>query len=306
MRSSATEERDGDVARLGVVCMVGSVTVLSGMDALGKSLVARYSVVEMIGIRGVGAVAILALLLGRRGRVAALHPGHPWVQLFRGGCLLGVFLLYYQALRTLPLAEGTAIFFGAPFVMTALSALLLHERVEPLRWLILVIGFAGVVVVVGPSTSGIQPAALLAAAGSVLYPLAMVVTRRLGNDEPATTTMAWSLGVQAVVAGIVTPFVWETPRGTDWLFLVGLTLAGLVGHFLLTHAFQKAPVAVLAPLEYSGLVLAACFGFVAFGDVPSGRFWFGAPLIVGAGVLGAFVQVSGSLGGGIPELRSAA
>jgi drug/metabolite transporter (DMT)-like permease len=173
--------------------------------------------------------------------------------------------------------------------MSVLSWLLLHEPIGARRFAALALGFVGVLIIVQPTGDGFRPAAILVLIGSVLYPLAVVTTRSLSVHDSPTTMLMWLLVAQTMISGAVTPSVWKSPTGTAWMQLAGIAVLTLVGHLALASAFSKAPVAVLAPLEYSALVFAAVFGFAVWGDVPGAAFWIGAPIIVASSIMSTLI-----------------
>jgi drug/metabolite transporter (DMT)-like permease len=269
--------------------MIAAIAVLSLQDVLGKTLAERYSVFQMMALRSVIALVLALPIVHHYIGLGSIRTTHWKAHLLRSSCMLGAFLLYYRALRDLPLADATAIFFGAPFFMSVLSWLLLHEPIGARRFAALALGFVGVLIIVQPTGDGFKPAALLVLIGSVLYPLAVVTTRSLSVHDSPTTMLIWLLVAQTVISGLVTPSVWESPTSTAWAQLAGIAVLTLLGHLALASAFSKAPVAVLAPLEYSALVFAAVFGFVVWGDVPGTTFWIGAPIIVASSILSTLV-----------------
>jgi drug/metabolite transporter (DMT)-like permease len=280
----------GDDAARGIALMFTATAVLSFQDVLGKSLAGRYPVVEMLAVRAVVASAIVLTVVHLRWGLASLRTNHLVAHLIRSSCMLGAFLLYYRALEDLPLADATAIFFGAPFFMAVLGRVILKETVSRQRLGVLVLGFVGVLIVVRPSPSGVEPAALLVLAGSFLYPLAMVTTRSLSRHDSPQSMVAWTMVIQAVVAGIGSTLVWQAPTGRAWIEMTALAVLGLVGNVGLILAFSRAPVAVLGPIEYVALVFAAIFGFAVWGDVPQLAFWIGAPLIIASSILGSLLS----------------
>ncbi|MGD9796607.1 MAG: DMT family transporter [Acidimicrobiia bacterium] len=288
-----------DVAR-GVALMVGATAVLSFQDVLGKSLAGRYPVIEMLAVRAVVASAIVLVVVHLRWGLGCLRTDHVLAHLLRSTCMLSAFLLFYRALADLPLADATAIFFGAPFFMAVLGRVILKEELSARRLAVLGLGFLGVLVVVHPTPDGVEPAALLVVAGSFLYPLAMVTTRSLARHDPPQAMIAWTMLIQAAVAGVGTAFVWEAPTSRAWLEMIGLAGLGLVGNVGLILAFSRAPVAVLAPIEYIALVFAAVFGLAVWGDVPPPAFWIGAPLIVASSYLGTRLSRSADDGALVP------
>ena len=272
---------DHDVAR-GATAMALGVAAFAAHDMVGKVIVERYPVLQMLTLRSGIALSILLFITWRRGSVPPLRRPNVPAHVVRLAAMLGAIFLFFTALRTLPLADATAIAFGAPFVMLALSGPLLGERVPAGGWAAVAIGFVGVLVIVRPGAN-VEAAALLAVAASVLYALGMITTRHLGRSESVFGMLFWMIAGQFALSLLVLPFVWEPVEARHWPLLLALAGLNLLGQLGLVHAFAAAPVSVVAPLEYSALLYAAIFGFVVFGDVPSARVWVGAAIIIAAG-----------------------
>jgi len=263
--------------------MVMGVAAFAVHDMVGKVIVERYPVLQMLALRSGIALLILTAVVSRQGGLPPLPRSSVPAHLVRLAAMLGAIFLFFTALQELPLADTTAIAFGAPFVMLALSGPLLGERVSRGAWGAVIVGFVGVLVVVRPGGS-FEPAALLAVAASVLYALGMLTTRHLGRTESVLSMLFWMIAGQCAMALLALPFVWEPVEAKHWPLLAALAALNLLGQLGLVRAFSLAPVAVVAPFEYSALLWAAILGFVVFGDVPSARLWFGAVIIIGAGI----------------------
>jgi drug/metabolite transporter (DMT)-like permease len=168
------------------------------------------------------------------------------------------FVCFYAALRHMPLADAVAVAFGSPFLVTALAGVVLKEPVGARRWLAIAVGFVGMLLVVRPGAAGLPPAALLVLASGVAYACMMVLARAMTRPgKPHENTLS---------------------------FVFYMLVLGIFGNYGLAEAFRSAPVAVVAPFEYTGLLWAVLLGVVLFGDVPSPSFWAGAVLIVGSGL----------------------
>jgi drug/metabolite transporter (DMT)-like permease len=274
--------------RVGVACMVLGIAGLSCMDALGKRVAAHYSVFQMLAIRSTVALTlILAFLAATRG-LRALRTRQPRGHALRALCGLVAFVTFYASLRHLPLADAVAIAFASPFLITALGKFALKEEVSPRQWLAIAVGFLGMLVIVRPGGSGFHPAALLVMVCSVAYAGLMVLTRWMTRpDRPAESNSAfvfYMLAGQAAVGWLVAATRWRTPDGGALAEMAGMGVLGIIGNYGLAQAFRLAPVATVAPFEYTGLIWAVVLGSVLFGDVPAPTFWVGAAIIVWAGL----------------------
>jgi drug/metabolite transporter (DMT)-like permease len=272
----------------GIGYMVLGVASLSGMDALGKRVAADYSVFQMLAIRSTVAIVLLVLLLSLRGGLRTLRTAQPLGHALRSLCGLVAFVTFYTALRHMPLADAVAVAFGSPFLVTVLAGLLLKERVSSGQWLAIAVGFTGMVLIVKPDARGFRPAALLVVASGVAYALMMVLARamtRPGRPHEATFSFVFYMLVGQATAGwLVALAAWRRPDALALAEMGAMGVLGICGNYGLAEAFRSAPVAKVAPFEYTGLIWAVLFGAVLFGDVPSASFWLGSAVIVAAGL----------------------
>lgn len=277
-----------DPKRAGVAYMVLGIASLSFMDALGKRVAAHYSVFQMLAIRSTVALGLILLFLAATRQLGDLRTQQPRGHALRALCGLVAFATFYSSLRHLSLADAVAIAFASPFLITALGRFVLKEHVSPRQWLAIAVGFVGMMVIVRPGASGFHPAALLVVVCSVAYASLMVLTRWMSRPHrPAETNSAfvfYMLAGQAAVGWLVTVTRWQTPEGVHLAEMAGMGVLGIVGNYGLAQAFRLAPVATVAPFEYTGLIWAVVLGAIFFGDLPAPSFWIGAAIIVWAGL----------------------
>ena len=270
---------------LGIALVVGAMLCLSILDAMAKHLVATYPVVQMLSLRGIVIIAILLALMPRFGGFSTFRSANLPGQIRRIGYSLAAPVLFFTALRDLPLADVTVLVFGGSFFMTALSVPILGEKVGMFRWSIIAVGFTGVVIAAEPTGDRFGMTTLFAVSASIAYALLMIETRRTGFSDPIfTQTLYPAVGVTFMTA-LVTPFVWVPVNVTDigWIALLGVF--ALSGHYLLYKSFSLAPVSVLAPFEYSALVWATILGYFFFNELPGMQIWIGAAIIVASGLI---------------------
>lgn len=191
----------------------------------------------------------------------------------------------------LPMAEATTINLSVPIFAVIFATLLLGERTGWQRWSAVIVGFAGVVIVLNPGASfagGFGGAhgigTLIAVAGAVMTALITIALRDLGRTEPAATIVFWFSLLSMIPLGIALPFVYTPHSAHEWLLLVGLGLSGAVVQMSLTGALRLAPVAVVIPMDYSALLWSIVCGWWFFGTLPAETTWIGAPLIVASGL----------------------
>jgi drug/metabolite transporter (DMT)-like permease len=196
---------------------------------------------------------------------------------------------FFESLRALPLATAIAICFGAPLLMTAYSVVLLRERVGIHRWTAVVVGFAGVGVIIGPEALDglIQPGALLALSAAALYALGMTMVRWLSPTETDTTMIVMQCVVQMAVglAGMaLLPGAPGPVPASAWIGIAAMSGFLILGQFLSYRAFRLAPVGAIAPFNYTELVWAALIGWFVWGEWPPDNVWSGAGIVVAAGL----------------------
>jgi drug/metabolite transporter (DMT)-like permease len=279
---------DAKAARLaGIGFMVAGVTLFSWHDGLNKWLVGSYFAYQLFFLRSVFTGIPIAMLIWRAGGPGVLRMRHPAVLAWRCVLLFLAFSCWIGALSLVPLADIVAISMAMPIVTTAFGALLLGERVDRARWCAILAGFAGVLLVVGPSDRFPLPATMLAASGVTFYALAFVVTRRLGTSEQAETMVALQAVVNAAASGVILlllPGRWIDPLWHDWLLFAASGLCAGFAQFLMTSAFRVAPLSVVAPFEYMGILWAILLGIVVWNQPPGPWTLVGAAVIVVSGL----------------------
>ncbi|SDY81426.1 DMT family transporter [Citreimonas salinaria] len=272
----------------GILMMCAGVACLSVNDAIGKTLAADYSPVQILFLRNVIALPVAILIALRMGGTAALRSYRPAAHLVRAVLWLCAATLFFTGLTYLGLAEATTLIFAAPVFITALSALLLKEYVGWRRWSAVLVGFLGVLVVVRPGSAAFQTAALFPLATALFYAALMISARWVDPRESVWTLMLYLVGAGALLSGIVSPFVWSTIRVEDlWLFLA-IALFGTAGMTLMTQAFRFAPAAVVAPFDYTALLWATVLGWLIWSEVPDLATYIGAGIIILSGLFIVF------------------
>ena len=277
----------GAVGR-GIGLFVLAWLVIPAMDASAKMLGnLGYGVLLVAFARFAANLVLalpLALALGRRGS-GFRHSG---LQTVRALALVGATVLFFQGLRTLPLADALAVYFVYPFLVTVLAPLVLGEGVGWRRWSAVGVGFCGALLVVRPGLAEVDAGVLPVLGAAVCFAVYNLLTRRLsGRADPW-----WTLAFQALVGSLVlAPFAvleWSVPDGRALALVAVVGVASVVGHWLVIRAYDFAPAAVLAPFAYVEMVAAAAYGYAVFGDFPDAWTWAGIAVIVSSG---AYVAV---------------
>jgi drug/metabolite transporter (DMT)-like permease len=265
----------------GILLIIASGFLFTVMDATAKHLSQRLPLVEVAWGRYVFHAATLPFLVARSGGFATLRSQSLGLQLLRSLFLLGSTVLFWLALKFIPLAEATAVGFVGPLMLTALSVPFLKEKVGPRRWVAVGVGFLGALIIIRPGPDMAQPAALIPLSSAAIFALYAISTRILSKRDHWTTTLIWSSSVGLVLLSVAVPFVWQPPDLAGWLGLAFLGLIGSFGHLLLILAYARAPASTLAPLSYLQLLWSTVLGLFLFGNFPD--IW----TIAGGGVVAA-------------------
>lgn len=285
MSSVASPVRPSSSAALmGVGFMMLGVFLFASNDAMGKWLVGSYAVGQILFVRSLSALTVLVPFWRREGRRRLLRPERFGLQLARAVCSAGEVGLFYWALSSMSLATVMTFYLAGPIYVTALGALVLGEKVGRVRWAAVLVGFAGVLVALGPGIAEAGPAALIAIAGSLAYAV-LIITTRILVPSGEITLITWQT-VAALLFGLVLiPFVgWHPPSGFDWLFLLLLGLVSMTAHVCVNRSLLLAPASTVVPYQYTLIVWAVVFGAVFFGEKPTPALLLGAALITASGV----------------------
>jgi drug/metabolite transporter (DMT)-like permease len=205
--------------------------------------------------------------------------------------LLGVTAMFcnFLAVTFIPLADATAIAFAAPMFIVILAALILKEQVHIFRWSAVVIGFAGVLVIVSAEGRGAGDGNIIGAAfalsGAGLSAMAMIVLRRMSAHENSEAIAFYFMLTSAVV-GLLTIFLgWKMPSAAELPVLISMGVFGGIGQLFLSFSYRFGEASVIAPFDYSMMIWAASLGYFLFGDVPTAQVLIGASCVTGAGLL---------------------
>jgi len=275
----------------GIGFLIAAVACFAVLDTTVKVVGAVVSVLMAVWFRYVfQAVAVTAIMLPLRGR-ALFRTGHPRYQALRGALLLAVSALSFLSVQFLPVGEFTAIVMVTPLATTLLAALFLRERVAVQRWLLVLGGFVGVLLVVRPGSGLLGWAALLPLVLVFAYAWFQILTAKMARTEDAITMHFYTGWVGALVASLVLPLVWQAIPDTRTLLLLCLVgLLGTVGHFLLILAFQRAPASRLSPFLYTQIGFAMLCSWWVYGHVPGGLEIAGIALIVACGATASWLS----------------
>src|ERR1700712_3699499 len=275
-----SDERSARLAGIGL--MLAGVCMFAFGDALGKVLVARYPVSELLLLRAAVPLAILLALIWRQ-RAALPRLERPGLQLLRMVLSIAEVAAFFVAVVYLPLADVITYYLACPIFVTALSAIILREQVGWRRWSAGVVGFCGVLIALQRSAQTVTWPALIALGGSLSFAVLMIITRSLRGTPDivlAATQFAGTFSVGLVLA----PLVWRTPGLPDLGLFVLAGCISIVALLCINRSLKLAPASVVVPYQYLMIVWAVLFGYVVFGDVPQPATIVGAAIIICAGL----------------------
>ena len=191
-----------------------------------------------------------------------------------------------SAAMLLPLAEATTLGFTTPLFAVIITALVLREHVGVWRWTAVALGFAGVLIVAQPGHAPVSTLGVAAGLGAGLIVAAVSFQiRDLSRTEPPVTCVFWFGFYGTLIAGALMPFYATHHDAWQWLLLIGIGLAGTGAQLLITFALRHAAVATVIVMDYTALVWSTLYGWLIWNHLPPPVTWFGAPLIVAAGMI---------------------
>lgn len=288
---------------LAVICACGAVGIATSGDTIVKWLSGSYPVHQVLVIRCLIGIPILTFIVNRNASIRSLWGPGTGLSLTRGIIMSSAYLAYILSIATMPMADSVAIYFVMPLVVAVIAGPMLGERVRLHRWIAILGGFLGVMIMINPGSGVLQPAALLALYSAVGYAISQTLARRVVRTVPPATMAfhanATYLAVAVSLALIFAAFdighvedkslafltrPWQWPPMSDFaaMLLLGTTVA--VAMVLFATAYKSAESSFVAPFEYSAMFWAAVFGFLVFGDVPGVRTLWGGAIVLFAGL----------------------
>jgi drug/metabolite transporter (DMT)-like permease len=271
----------------GIAYMIAAVFVFSLMDAMMKGMSGRYGALQIACMRSLASLVCMLPTLLWRGSLRELRATAPAWHLFRG--VLGVTMLtsFIFTVHRLTLAQTYSLFLATPLMMTALSVPVFKERVTAPRWLAILVGFGGVIIILQPWNKGAY--SLLASSTALLaalcYSVSALTVRSLSKCGNSNIGMVfWYLLLVGVGSGVLAASEWQALQMRDWGWLAGIGITGTLGQLWLTEAFSRAPASVVGPFEYTSIIWAFVIDRIIWSATPSLHLLIGALVVVGSGI----------------------
>jgi len=267
----------------GIILFLIATFLFALHDATSKCLIPFFAIPLLVWARFVVHLAIMLVAVAPSMGWAIVSTKRPWLMIFRALTLVGVSLLFQNALKAMPLAETTAIFFVTPLFVALLAGPLLGEKVRLRYWLATVAGFCGVLLIARPGGAVAGVGVAYALGSALCYAAYQILTRQLAATEPAMRLLFYTALVGTIALSLIVPTYWsgQLPTLGQTLLITSLGINAGVGHFLLIRAFRETPASTLSPLLYVQLVWAMLLGLIVFGQFPD------LPTTIGMIIIGA-------------------
>jgi drug/metabolite transporter (DMT)-like permease len=275
------------INRRGMAAMTGATSAFAINDAMMKYLVTDMAVSESVILRGLVATLIAYLLLWREGHLSYLKELRSRPIIVRGFLEAAVVVVYLQALRHIPLGLATSILQATPLMITAYAALSGQENVGPARWLAVLVGFLGVLMIVQPDTSGISWAMSLAVLSAFFVTCRDLSNRWVPRHVPTSLiVVAASLAniIGAGAFGVAAHEEWRWPNTLETALILGSAVFVLLATRLITLAFRGTEVSAISPFRYVSVPVALMIGVIVWGEAPDLLASIGIILVIGAGI----------------------
>lgn len=290
---------------LAILCILAGVGLASTQDAIVKGMSGTYPAYETLILRCLGSIPVLLAVLWRQQAFGKLWAPLMGRIFLRGIILACAYLCFTLSIAALPIANAVAIYFTMPFFVAGLAGPILGERVRLHRWLAIIAGFAGVIVMVRPGATGtLDPATLFALLSAFGYALGQMIGRPISQRVMPVVISTWQnliylaagLGLALLFNSLdIGPFShpslqflsrgWITPDLRDLAVLTFVGVLAAVAMLFFVNAYRYGEANFVAPFEYSAMIWALAFGFLVFHDFPDPYTWIGAAIVVTAGLL---------------------
>ena len=298
---SVSQVSRADNVTLGVAVILVTDLALSLGDAAIKAFSADFVLWQIFVLRSVIAIPVVIAIIRLGYRGISLLPRRPGWVAARSLMLTAMWVAYWAALPHLELGIAAAVYYTLPIFITLFAALFIGDRIGPIGWGAVFLGFAGVLLILKPDASGFNVYALLPLASAILYALAMILTRTKCRDE-SPLVLSLSLNVTFIAVGLVATLLitgfggdaegpsflfgkWSPMGGQEWLAMALLAVAAIIGSIGAAIAYQVGPPATISTVDFAYLGFSALWGFLFFAEVLDAISIVGVGLIVVAGVL---------------------
>jgi drug/metabolite transporter (DMT)-like permease len=271
-------------SRRGIALFISGLAFFVIGEALVKLLHEDYGTTQIVWSRYFFHFVLTCLFLSRGSLFNQARSSRPWLHVARSLLMLIATACFFAALQFLALADAIAIAFLAPLLVTAFSIPILGETVGWRRWLAIIIGFGGVMVIIRPGAIGTHWAMFLPLVSAVCYAVYQILTRIAARTDHANTSLFWTSVIGVSVTSFLVPFDWNFPDTVGWIYMVSLGASYGIGHYLLIRGLEIAPASVVSPFLYTQVIFAAFLGLAIFDEFPDAWTLLGLAIVVCSGL----------------------
>ena len=284
-----------DSFSIAVSYLMFGITAGLGLDLCAKWLLADYSLVQFVFLRSIFGFLVFILIARWYGGWTGLKTKRWKWHLLRTGLASIAMFGFFYGLSRMPLVNALTLAFIAPLVVTALSVPILGEHVGCRRWTAVVLGFAGVLIILRPGSGLLSPASLAVLAAAVAYAGLAITARKLAATETTLSMTVYVILGPFLIASFLIPGNYVLPTASGWFFFVLAGICSAAAWVGIIGGYRRASPAVLAPFEYSALIGAAAAGYWIWGEVPDRWVIAGGLVIIGSGLFVVYREVGAVL-----------
>jgi drug/metabolite transporter (DMT)-like permease len=276
---------------LAIGLMLGAMGILPYLDVVAKHLGQQgMPVFQIVWARmAFGSLMTLPFAVHHAGP-AGLVPNRPVYHMIRALFLIGATACFFQALHYLPIADTLSIFFVQPLIITLLSPFVLGEKVGLKRWLAVVTGFIGTLIIIRPGLKELNLGVFLALGAGLSLAIYLLMTRRISGEAHAMVTTFHTSVFGAIGLSIAMLWIWHTPTLSQWGLFALVGLIATSGHYLIVRAYDHAEASLLAPLAYTEMVMATFGGWYFFGDFPDTWTFVGVGVLIACAIYISYAE----------------
>lgn len=275
----ATPHQDNPIK--GMMLALGAFFFFSVMGAFAKILGPNHSPLEITFYRNLFALLpFLFLIFGLNRRDILTIHDKPKMIAVRSVFGTMAMMITFWAISLMPLAEASAFFFTSSLFIPVLGLIFLKEKTGPRRWLAVVIGFIGVLIMLHPEGNVSSLGAAVALTAACMHAVVHIILRYLGKSEKPETVTFYFMAVGTVITAFPLPFVAHLPTWQDMPFFIGVGLSGAAAQYLVSMSFKYAPATIVSVFNYSSLIWSTLFGWMIWGDWPTMPIWIGGGIVI--------------------------
>lgn len=273
-------------------------------DVIVKVLGADLASIQIVFFSVLFGFPLASVMLIGDGTEGNLRPHHPWWGALRMVATMVTGMSIFYAFSVLPLAQVYAVIFASPLIITILSVPILGETVRLRRWMAVIVGLYGVLIVLRPGSSDLTLGHLAAVFGAFSSALAAIIVRKIGRDERSVVLMLMPMLGNFLVMGALLPFVYKPMEISDLGLLAAMSTMGFVASLLIIQAYKSGEAVVVAPMQYSQIIWAALFGALMFDEMPDWPTVVGAGIVIASGIYIVARESRGTASSNTPVLRT--